>query len=1195
MARYVSTPARATGFANRCVYSTPGAYTFTVPDGVTSIKAIAVGGGSPGSTGFVDDYSLITQIACPTACCSCGGVALTAYRCYGYGACVRWDMRQTIQRTPYLLDKYAYAYTGSGGGYAEKTIPVTPGDSFCVTVGDEEESSSFGAHITATGASAPAVVRSSTPCRYGWTRINRDGDSTNCRATLGVCECIMCTPQQAANGSQAEWCTCWFLDGCCTNSSTYYKWSQTLDCPVISLTSNPGCGIGGDVNYTGGPSVSFSVQTLATQEYTYGCPSTYCNDQTNWTGKMYSCLNLCAAHYGDHNNTNCSTAAWDNWLCCYSTYDDLQNNCVGGACAAKLAARNGLMYCGSRRFTAESCNYQDLFEMWCCSCYYMGYKLPAFRTFSSDKQFLEANKSGSSSGSPLGNGQEGGVGCTIFGATTDAQVYIAGSVLCSYFTECSCVYLCFFCSPFVFCNVDCGLKSFNYYSCCPEVAFFDRYEGTYMPEDSDLSTTSLRNFVGLNINPSVSIFSENVTKLPWENKAGLTNTGTQCPCCALQYDPGSYFVCQGGAQCLSCWNRTMGISSCTPCCPGSCLSSRVTVAGTNIGYYSCPGRYCCGTGNISVFTTSGCFPSNCCCTICYNTNCLEGTNTTFVAAFCCQCLIKDNTNIDDVVCHLTTDQPWMKDHWITFKCCAEGEFANDDFKTAWCVACGIFNGLLYSRGFHDPGTASYNCYCNCQDAAGFCLCKASINASCYCPQGGCYGTQCTNHDWRCNQQTVRAKVLTTIDPAAAVVIPGSAGGPNAAGNNGYVLGDNEIYIAGTGADRSGTTQPQYILTGSGASMSKSTFDLIRSKYDGDLMAWYLAECWSTICSDYVNGQAITICGTGYGCLPAYDSLGECSSYDINWITRSHYVGTCCGATNLGAPACMCLNECCGAQYARDYAFKLYACANAEFIRKFNMHMERPEEAGIGNTTMGCERRFTVIDVGSSGGIVVAPKSKAFDGNPLCINTGGGSSTSSYAVHYTAMNQGVFQSGSYDRWIRADCCGVCLNCTICYEEYLTACADDNVNCKYRVNWSCYTCCCMGLPYYSFNLSTQYGPNSACNFNYLEVSKEVGGGSSDVFINETYNGATLSDEYLFSNSDPVFGGTGQICVNGTTLYSLPGLTQGGSVGGCVVRGNASQDVVQTAYSGGIFPKGAPGYGGGGTVCGQGGTGLVVVYWN
>ena len=57
MARYISTPSIAAGFANRCVYSTPGTFTYTVPDGVTSVKAIAVGGGSPGSTGFLDNYS----------------------------------------------------------------------------------------------------------------------------------------------------------------------------------------------------------------------------------------------------------------------------------------------------------------------------------------------------------------------------------------------------------------------------------------------------------------------------------------------------------------------------------------------------------------------------------------------------------------------------------------------------------------------------------------------------------------------------------------------------------------------------------------------------------------------------------------------------------------------------------------------------------------------------------------------------------------------------------------------------------------------------------------------------------------------------------------------------------------------------------------------------------------------------------
>jgi hypothetical protein len=503
----------------------------------------------------------------------------------------------------------------------------------------------------------------------------------------------------------------------------------------------------------------------------------------------------------------------------------------------------------------------------------------------------------------------------------------------------------------------------------------------------------------------------------------------------------------------------------------------------------------------------------------------------------------------------------------------------------------MFNADLYTMGFHNPCKNSYNNYCSCSSESQFCLVKNNNNTSCYCPQGACYGFAQSNIDWRC-QGCVKSKVVTTIDPASATVIPGSAGGPNAEGNPGTILGDNEIYVAGTGADKAGTTQAQYILTSSGAAMSKSTFDRIRSNYHGDLMAWYLNECWKTICTTYANGGTHPC---SYGTLPSLESFDCCSKCTQRRNSMAHYLGTCCNV-DYGCGV-YCFNSNCGGPHACNYGLKLYACAYTEFVRKFNLHEEIPQSMpssqGCGNDA--ADIRYTVIDVGSSGGIVISPKSKAFSGDPLCINTGGASSVTSYAIHQ--MGQCGPGFGNRGPFLKFDCCGVCNTSMDFATESLTACVDDSLSCKYQSSFTCYNCCCWALPYYSLEVtSTPAGVGGRdTEGNFLEVSRETGGGSSDIFINEKYTGSNLNDEYLFKSEDPVFGGTGQICVQGTTLYSLPGLTQGGSAGGCIVKGNDTQGIVQTAYSGGVFPKGKPGYGGGGTVCGAGGTGLVVVYWN
>lgn len=84
------------GTGNVRVYGNPGTATFTVPDGITAVRARCFGGGATASS----------------------------------------------------------SYGGGGGGFALKVITgLTPGDSITVTVGGIGGSSSFGVHVSATGAS----------------------------------------------------------------------------------------------------------------------------------------------------------------------------------------------------------------------------------------------------------------------------------------------------------------------------------------------------------------------------------------------------------------------------------------------------------------------------------------------------------------------------------------------------------------------------------------------------------------------------------------------------------------------------------------------------------------------------------------------------------------------------------------------------------------------------------------------------------------------------------------------------------------------------------------------------------------------------------------------------------------------------------------------------------------------------------
>lgn len=79
---------------------TPGSYTFTVPSGVTSISVVGVSGGGAGASAGVLSFTC-PSCSCVTYCCHRGGL------------------------------------TGGGGGglFYRNNISVTPGQTYCITVG----------------------------------------------------------------------------------------------------------------------------------------------------------------------------------------------------------------------------------------------------------------------------------------------------------------------------------------------------------------------------------------------------------------------------------------------------------------------------------------------------------------------------------------------------------------------------------------------------------------------------------------------------------------------------------------------------------------------------------------------------------------------------------------------------------------------------------------------------------------------------------------------------------------------------------------------------------------------------------------------------------------------------------------------------------------------------------------------------
>lgn len=243
-------------FTCRCIYTTPGTYTFTVPSGVCSITTVAVGpGGCANSVVKLSEdyiYALCESIStcrflCTTcnpscSCCPCcpsraldpygvlysstnfsssfslGGYSLCAGAPAAPCSCFRANHNQVYSK----ID-YAIIDSSPGGGYSEKQITTTPGSTFTVVVGcyGGNNYSCINGQLCATGPLICSGAGISTEVQF-------------------ICSC------------PSEVFSCGYTD---TNKSEGYS-KYGIFCYVKEKVANycivPGCGFGGTINRTGG-------------------------------------------------------------------------------------------------------------------------------------------------------------------------------------------------------------------------------------------------------------------------------------------------------------------------------------------------------------------------------------------------------------------------------------------------------------------------------------------------------------------------------------------------------------------------------------------------------------------------------------------------------------------------------------------------------------------------------------------------------------------------------------------------------------------------------------------------------------------------------------------------------------------------------------------------------------------------------
>jgi hypothetical protein len=1188
MARYIATPEVPTGFANRCVYSTPGTYTFTVPSGVTQIKAIAVGGGSGGSTGFIKGATVSTQIICNNR----NEVRATISGCCCYTPCITSCISGTGCSKfclPELKTCY-YAYAGSGGGYAEKTISVSPGDSFSVTVANEEETSSFGTEISASGAQQPTLICSDLfPCAKYCT-----GDLPYACLSGSVCQC-----QPTATACiTAEFVAC---------ARSYCVQSYSGD-NISAITHRPGTGTGGDKNYTGGCGQDISISS---DEIEYGI--------TCWNNSYYS--NCCECAYLS-NTCHCvqMEAVWvvNNNVSCVLPFCTSFWNCVGGFCDYSCfdslpgnQVHPNLCSCLLKDFIRcfNTCNKTHAINTWYgnCELAHQSRCKPQINNipckFSSSGELraeVEMSYSGASSGSPVGDGKPGacaqfiGVGPSNITSPVLHYCLTPDCYTTAFFRNCGCNHYC--------CDTSCCWGKNPWYAKPEETLphFYNHmidFTTDASSIDQSRADAAFPGCLALNDN----VFSYLDYKVPcrcyyWQNgiEKGVPPSG-----CSGVGDKGAFMGpnqmwecngnCFGGDTCDG-WTKATGfnIEYCgmhhnpsVGCCGTWILRTPYHLKGTELGVdgtLNCTYDQCLRCCNASCIELAHCWclgnPSGGTCS-CYCLPCVAaGLNNT--------CFLKPCTTIEQWVCY-TVPNPFQRVATL----CALNCIPN---------MRNHFQATLTALTFLDSKRWHYYCngsmYCEC--------CSPCFKAHIFCADPGiscchCCASSYTCGQWWCNTLGNSVCKGTATD----IVLPGSAGGPASCGNIPCQV-TGSYYTTGPGADPSGVDIPKFISTGGGASvMSQDTFNKIMHEYNGSTAAWYLRECWAFKCDKYAEGGTTCCCNC---CIRPISNM-DCSYCECTCTLGSHFGFGCanmCHACEKAAVVC--------------YSFKLYACMMAELQRKQGMSFECVRNTAGSTSAPDCAIITAVINVGSASGLYINSVSNNFVGQKTCLS-GGGSSVTKYYAPIQCIHDSAKVCACH-----AQSCGPCYAADI--QQYslsqacaghFTACLDDSTEpaCKFTV----VPCQCASPCYYHFKapnlfcgciapgLSVNSCYNAAavvnaCGFTAtpMTYSTTSGGGSgSSPYVPEIYAGPKLNDEYLFSSSDCIIGGSPQICIQGSSTTIAPGYSQGGGKSGCMGLLCDQQIITNNAYNGAIFPRGTAGFGGGGTLCGNGGTGLVVVYWN